>query len=420
MSNTALQLIVEEIELAAEANPDEAESIFADAAGRFEEQALSAGSEKIAGEFALLGSELRKKAHLHKRQGRETVDDFTELESEHAQAHHEVGHHGDLEIKARQNAIHEARHSRPRISIAPASLTEKTLIGSQLTCKFAPSQADAIQGIAAAGQVVLWQGQSVESQTFTLDLRVFSVVPQPGLVATTTVVAIIGGAIVVVSTAGFAPSGTIIVVSPAGLLQSVNYTSIDATRFLGLSVIPVANAGALVTQVNAVASARPYAEIQMGTMGFTEPTFRVDVGRGVRLTGEGNYVSVVVGMGAPLAGFPSAIYTLGARMGFFAAPTVTPLMFTSYIDQLAPTATSPKIVVPERANFILPPQMSDVLTGSIQINFLDSTGNTIYSLPVPVGGAVAPIPATGDIVAITVQNTGVLTQNVRIPWQIST
>ena len=53
------------------------------------------------------------------------------MEAEAAQAHHEVGHHGDLEVKARQDQIHERRHSRPRISIAPESLTEKTLLGSQ-------------------------------------------------------------------------------------------------------------------------------------------------------------------------------------------------------------------------------------------------------------------------------------------------
>ena len=266
---------------------------------------------------------------------------------------------------------------------------------------------------------------------------------------------VVGTTLNVASTSGFTSSGVITVTPYLGTPQTVAYTGTTPTSFTGITAplvgvngatvqqytggtsvtyayaallgnsfigvtpAPSAIAGSVITQASGLTSARPYAQIQFGTDGFMEPPFLIDMGRGVRLTGEGNYVSVNVGMGVPLAGFTSSAMVLGGRLGFFAAPAQSPLMYTSYIDNLASNAASTIIPVPERANYILPPQMSSP-AGVIQIYFYDSAGNQIYTLVVTSGGAVSPIPLTGDIFAIQVLNQAMSTQTIRIPWQIST
>jgi hypothetical protein len=159
--------------------------------------------------------------------------------------------------------------------------------------------------------------------------------------------------------------------------------------------------------------------VQFGTDGYMEPPVRVDIGRGTRVTGEGNYCTVIVGMDRPAPGIMSATYTIGARLGFFAAPSIAPPMLTTFIDGLANGTASDPIDVPVRANYILPPVQTDV-AGSMRIDFLDSFGVVRYSRAILAATPpAAPIPVTADIRQIVVNNTGGAPADFRIPWQIS-
>lgn len=354
---------------------------------------------------------------------RTTLNDFDELEREQAQAHEELAGADDLEIRARRDELAEVRKQRNHVSITPETVTGTTLLGTTATVTYNPTEAQRAKGIKAEGQVVMWQGAKEEAQSLTIDIDPLStVVVGDGARTAATEGVIMGspaGDTVLANTTGFAPSGTFIITDNEGNTHSVTYASIESWRFLDCFTAGpfVVAAGALIEQTPQPLSSRPYALIQFGTDGFMAPLFRVDIGRGTRITGAGNYVTVTVLVGPPAPGYLSAICTIGARLGFFAAGSQAPPIYTTFIDDLAADDVTDPIEVPVRARFILPPMSTDP-SGSITINFLNTLGAIQSTLIVPTGSVVAPIPIVEGVVAITVRNTGPSTASFQIPWQI--
>lgn len=349
--NTALQRICDDVIGEAEANPDHAPQIFANAANQFRSFAQRRENARIAASLAATANEFEALARFRQELAEHkpgTVDDFTEIEQEHALAHAEVGHLDDLEIRARRNQIHEERHGRPHVSIAPESVTEKTALGRQISVKFNPTDADKINNIVTNGTVLLWQGVSVEAQAFSVD---------------------------------------------AGVVSSPAFGS------------PV--------------SCRPYGIITYGSDGF-QMSYQFDVLQGVRMTGVGNYCSVLIGMAAPGFSLESGVMSIGASLGFFAAPSQAPVTITSYIDNYSSLTPPDPIVVPSRAKFLLPPQSSNTF-GTMHLDFLDISGlNVLYSLEFANGGIVSPIPLSNDFFAVRltdpVATPGI---NYRLVWMLS-
>lgn len=350
--SVALQQLVDEVVGAAEGNPEAAPEIYEDAANEFRSFARQKANARIAAALASRANEFEARAHHARSQRPATVDDFVEQEREHAQAHAEVGHLGDLEIKARRNEIHEARHGRKHVSITPESVTDKTPLGRTATVKFNPTNADVLNNIVSSSTVMQWQGVKTEAQTVTLDLTVNA------------------------------------------------FPAVDPTT-------PI--------------SCRPYAIITVGIDG-NKTSFKVDVGLGVRLTLVANYVDVLVAMDAPFPGAAAGTMTIGASLGFFAAPSVAPVVLTSYIDQLGLGGSTliAELLRPAKAVAILPPQSTDPGV-NIQLTFFDYGNTQLYSLTFAVGTIVSPIPLANDVGRVRVTYQGALPSvNIRIPWQLST
>jgi hypothetical protein len=170
-------------------------------------------------------------------------------------------------------------------------------------------------------------------------------------------------------------------------------------------------------------SLRPYAKIQFGTDGTLGPVVTVDVGFGQRLTGEGNYVSVAIGMDPPAPGAASGVLQISGRLGFFAAPSIAMVTRTAYLDNIAPlppvgAGAVQKIPRPLRAQFLNLPQSTDV-NGTTRLDFLDSTGTIIYSLSFANGTVVTPIPLSNDVFQINLTNTGSINASYRLPFQVA-
>lgn len=164
---------------------------------------------------------------------------------------------------------------------------------------------------------------------------------------------------------------------------------------------------------------RPFGIVTYGADGY-QMSFTFDVGLGVRFTGVGNYCSVLVGMGAPRSGTVSGTMSIGASLGFFAAPSQSPVTLTSYVDGLGFGEAAPAISRPSRASFLLPPQSSDV-SGLTQIDFLDYAGAISNSLLYANGMVVAPIPISPEVAAAVLTNKSAAgTANYRLPWMLST
>lgn len=182
----------------------------------------------------------------------------------------------------------------------------------------------------------------------------------------------------------------------------------------GVTTVPALSSGV---------SCRPFGIITYGSDGF-QMSFTFDVQLGVRLTGVGNYCSVLVGMGAPRSTLDSGVMTIGASLGFFAATSQAPVTFSTYLDALAAApapaaASTTQIARPSRASFLLPPQASDP-NGSTQLDFYDYSGAIVNTLLFANGTVVAPIPLFGEIASVAVTNRGANVGNFRLPWQLST
>jgi hypothetical protein len=164
---------------------------------------------------------------------------------------------------------------------------------------------------------------------------------------------------------------------------------------------------------------RPFGEVEYGSDGNrTKVTF--DVALGKRLTVVGNYIAVTVGMDPPFVGHPTTQITAGASIGAFAAPSQGPLVRTAYLDDFDPGVSNP-IPIPLKAVALLPMQTSLILGGTATILFFNYGGSLISQVFYKQSETtwMQPVPITGDVAFIKVQNTGAGGGNFRLPFQLA-
>lgn len=160
---------------------------------------------------------------------------------------------------------------------------------------------------------------------------------------------------------------------------------------------------------------RPYATVSYGSDGAVA-NVNLDIGQ--RCTVVGSYVSVSVALNPPRTDYPQGQATIGASMGFFAAPSVAPVIYTYYIDDLGEGITSALIPRPPKAIYLQPIQ-SLVIGGSAEIYFYALDGTVVqYAVPYINGSQNVPIPITGDIAFLKVKNTGA-GPRFRLPFELS-
>lgn len=168
------------------------------------------------------------------------------------------------------------------------------------------------------------------------------------------------------------------------------------------------------------AVARSYAEITYGSDG-NRTTVVCDAGYGVRMTGVGNYCSVLVGMDAPIEGTNGAIISFGASLGMFAAPSQAPVIRTRYLDLIGDDTTSDLIERPAKASQLLWPQ-TNATAGSFGLAFYGATGTNelLYVVKIPVGTvSITPIPLTADVAFVAVINKTGDIASFRLPFELS-
>lgn len=165
---------------------------------------------------------------------------------------------------------------------------------------------------------------------------------------------------------------------------------------------------------NAEYGPRPYLLVTFGSEGATVDV-KLDVGQ--RCTVVGSYVSVLASLNPPRADFQKGQVTVGASIGFFAAPSVAPVIVTEYIDDLGDTFSSGLIPRPVKAMYLQPMQ-SSTLGGTATILFYAADGiMPQYQVPYVNGSQNVPIPLTADIAFIQVTNTGA-GPRFRLPFQL--
>lgn len=166
-------------------------------------------------------------------------------------------------------------------------------------------------------------------------------------------------------------------------------------------------------------STRPYGSVEFGADG-NKTQCLVDLSMGTRFTVPGNYLSVVVGMYAPMDGSVAGQMTVGASMGVFAAPSAAPVMYTAYIDNLGNNDSSDLIQRPMMAAQLLPLQ-TNASAGNTLIEFLSANGTVVlYTVTYPTGTiAASPVPLAGDVGYIKLTNQTGDTVNYRAIFQLA-
>lgn len=174
-------------------------------------------------------------------------------------------------------------------------------------------------------------------------------------------------------------------------------------------------------EANVGAGPRAYGLVTYGSDG-AKTDVKFDVGLGTRFTVVGNYVSVLVALNPPRADFTKGQITVCASIGFFAAPSLAPVIYTEYVDGLsnvAPDNVSRLIRRPAKAMQLLPMQ-SSLAAGTARIEFLSLDAFTARSVVTWTNSAQnIPIPLAGDVVWIRVTNTGGGAADFQLPFQLA-
>lgn len=171
-----------------------------------------------------------------------------------------------------------------------------------------------------------------------------------------------------------------------------------------------------------VNDARPFATIQYGSDGNTQNSVVCDVGLGRRIVVPCNYLSVLVGMDPPGFNLASAVMSLGASIGTFAAPTTAPVTRTVYVDGIANGSTSNFLQIPARATQILP-MFVPFDTTQIDITLFNFSGfglvdwRWVFSTNTPF---MQPLTIPNDAYFFTIRWAGSHpTENLRVVFQLS-
>ena len=368
--------VVAEVIARARANPSQASLIFADASEYFNRLAEDPRRSEQAPLYQMMAKEFANQSG-NRSMRRVTKNDFDEIADQQAQAY-ESAPGDDMEVEAQRRNIESANDAAgdddtPSVSIAPKSI-EGSRLGSAVTLQYG--------AIGSTSNVV----------TDIID-------PATGLVT--------GQTVTQVQTAN-----GIVQEATALLWQGEKKEAQAVTVDVG-----VLSAAAFQT------ATRPYGVVTYGSDGVTTSA-RFDIMSGSRFTVVGNYVSVVLGMDQflqlnPQTGknFDQGVMSFGASLGFFAAPSIAPVMSTIYVDDLAP-GNSPMYPRPAKSVALLPPQ-SSTFGSNVTMFFMSSTGLTLYQLTFNVGNVIVPIPLSGDVAFIEIQNNDLANRSYRLPFQLA-
>lgn len=107
-----------------------------------------------------------------------TIDDFTDLLVETAQAYDEAGD-DPMDLVAARRDIHEERtpYIPGNVSIAPESFNKDATLGRSAVIKYNPSQEETRNGVKQSETVAFWQGRKKEAQAITVDVALINPVP---------------------------------------------------------------------------------------------------------------------------------------------------------------------------------------------------------------------------------------------------
>lgn len=348
----------------AQEHPQEAAEILERAAKTFANLAMDPRYADRKGEYELFSREFARAIPEAPPEG--TIDDFNQLLDEAYAADSEgVGQapsfNRDLQEIGKQSGLAEAA---PRISIAPATFDDKTILGRVARLKYNPTSDEMSQGILQSDTVVFWQGKKWEAQALTVDIGVLNIT------------------------------------------DLFNYQSPSSTaNFRAYGLVEYGSDGFKV-QV-------PF-DVGLGVR-FTVPGNYISVLVGMDAPG----TSIVTD-----EPFGTAVLAVGGSLGTFAAPTTTPMTRTLYIDRF-PAGGLNYYPRPLKSTSILPVQNSDP-SGSVQLYFVSGPDEStaplqglITTIVIPAGTQVAPIPIPPDTTVIGVRNLGAVTANFRIPCQLS-
>lgn len=419
---TEVDRMVEDVEAQVAASPEHAVDIYATASDAMIAQADLMGSSPAAAVLRDRAAHLLWQAH---RRASATANDFDVQEKQQAQAHQEVGHLDDLEVRARRDEIEEDRRGggpAQNVSIAPESVTEKTPLGRQVTLRWSPTSADNTNRIVQQDTVVMWTGRKREAQACSLEIDTFF--PDgtvPGQVnrpyaliqlgtdgVTSPQIKVDAGNGVRCNLSASSVNVLVGMARPPGTPSTYSAGAVTAP---GVVVVPGTYIGWAVTRVfdstRGVDCTSDYASTITGTVGGTG--FLAQLSNNVAQLSDEIVISLEP---------TSSVISVAGRLGFFASSSVAPVTCTSYIDNLAAGAVSERIYRPVRAQSILQPQMS-LEGGSLQLKFYDSGDHLIYIQNVAFNANIPPIPWTGDAVYCTLKNTGGSTTSFRLPNLLS-
>lgn len=293
-------------------------------------------------------------------------NEFEEIRQRQRLAEHFGGMASDLDAAAMAIDFGEAAGGPGESpsswrNILPPSVAGGRL-GQQAQITYNPTPAQLALGIVQEATVMQWQGDKTQSQAFTVD---------------------------------------------------VDLVGLPYSQSVAAAVSSTPSTGGV--------SLRPYAKVVFGADGLQSQPVKVDLGFGLRLTGAGNLCIVNVGMDAPAPGAPSAVMSVGARMGFYAAPSQMPVTLTQYIDNLAVGAYQ-FFQRPFRAT------QAQMLYGfsaapiNVAVNFYDSTLSApIYSFSFSNASAtpLQTVVLTNDVYWIQIVNNGQAAVSLRFPFLLS-
>jgi hypothetical protein len=212
-----------------------------------------------------------------------------------------------------------------------------------------------------------------------------------------------------------------------GILQSQNIAFWQGTKKEAQAMTVDISLGFLPPlQDDSNLNVRPYAEVEYGSDG-NRTKVKMDVAFGKRVTVVGNYIAVTIGTDAPRPVGPGLVgetiaLTAGASIGAFAAPSVGPVILTSYIDFLEPV-NEVIIPIPLKAVALLPIQSDLALGQTATLEFLDYGATNIMTqvfYTQVANPVMQPIPITGDVAFILVRNgLSIIAKNFRLPFQLA-
>jgi len=168
----------------AQEHPQDAADIFERAAKTFANFAMDPRYAGRRGEYELFSREFAKA--IPEPPPSATVDDFEQLLASSSEAFNDtnapstsisrdIQEIGDTRTQESGDLTSRA----PRVSVIPATVDSKTVLGRVGVFKYAPSADDMQQQILQSDTVAFWQGKKWESQAVTIDIANFTIPPNP-------------------------------------------------------------------------------------------------------------------------------------------------------------------------------------------------------------------------------------------------